>query len=150
MTEMVALVVSEQRRFPQLSYKSDIIFISGESFYQYVVAVHSKPSIKWSKMQSQLLAISIYKFLNLGLDEGDRKVLEKHYRGYDPPCQLDPEDDRFVLKGPKFNPITVVNLLSEKRGYSIKGVPQQVKSLQVTKPIRRKITLNLNYSMAFH
>ena len=50
----------------------------------------------------------------------------------------------------KFNPITVVNLLSEKRGYSIKGVPQQVKSLQVTKPIRRKITLNLNYSMAFH
>ena len=59
------------------------------------------------------------------MDEDDRKVLEKHYRGYDPPCQLDPEDDRFVLRGPKFNPITVINILSEKRGYSIKGVPQQ-------------------------
>ena len=36
MTEMIALLVSEQRRLPQLSYKSDIIFISGESFYQSI------------------------------------------------------------------------------------------------------------------
>ena len=35
----------------------------------------------------------------IGLDEGDRRSLEKFYRGSDPPCQLDPEDNRFVLKG---------------------------------------------------
>lgn len=29
MGEQIAMLVSEQRRYPQLSYKSDIIFISG-------------------------------------------------------------------------------------------------------------------------
>ena len=46
MTEMIALLVSEQRRLPQLSYKSDIIFISGESLYQSVyikVVYNQKP-----------------------------------------------------------------------------------------------------------
>ena len=88
MTEVTAMLLSEQRRYPQLSYKSDVIFISG-------------------------------------LDEGDRRALEKFYRGSDPPCQLDPEDNPFVLKGPKFNPLTVINILSMERGYKIMYNPQQ-------------------------
>ena len=44
------------------------------------------------------ILINYFKFL-IGLDEGDRRSLEKFYRGSDPPCQLDPEDNRFVLKG---------------------------------------------------
>jgi len=87
-TENTAMLVSEQRRNPQLSYKSDIIFISG-------------------------------------LDEGDCRALEKQYRGQDPPCQLDPEDGRFVMKGPKFNPMVVVNILARERGYKVMYNPQQ-------------------------
>ena len=34
-----------------------------------------------------------------GLDDGDKRALEKHYKGNDPPCQVDPEDDRFIMKG---------------------------------------------------
>ena len=60
-----------------------------------------------------------------GLDEGDRKILEKHYRGNDPPCQMDQEDDRFVLKGQTYNPLTVINLLSKERGYKIMYNPGQ-------------------------
>ena len=62
---------------------------------------------------------------NLGLDEGDRRAVEKHFRGNDPPCQLDPEDGRFVLKGPKYNPMVIVNILAEERGYKILYNPQQ-------------------------
>merc|ERR1711935_1019647 len=82
------MVVSEQRRNPQLSYKSDIIFVSG-------------------------------------LDEGDKRELEKHYKGNDPPCQIDPEDDRFIMKGPRFNPTTVINVLAKEKGYKLKYPPQQ-------------------------
>ena len=63
--------------------------------------------------------------LILGLDDGDRKSLDKHYKGNDPPCQMDPEDDRFVLKGPRFNPLVVVNLLIKERGYKLMYNPQQ-------------------------
>ncbi len=61
----------------------------------------------------------------LGLDDGDKRVLEKRYRGEDPPCQLDTEDERFVLKGARFNPITIINILSRERGYKITYNPQQ-------------------------
>ena len=60
-----------------------------------------------------------------GLDEGDCRALEKQYRGQDPPCQLDPEDGRFVMKGPKFNPMVVVNILARERGYKVMYNPQQ-------------------------
>ena len=59
------------------------------------------------------------------MDEGDCRALEKQYRGQDPPCQLDPEDGRFVMKGPKFNPMVVVNILAKERGYKIMYNPQQ-------------------------
>jgi len=51
--------------------------------------------------------------------------LEKQYKGYDPPCQVDPEDERFVLKGPRYNPLIVLNLLMTERGYKVAFNPQQ-------------------------
>lgn len=51
--------------------------------------------------------------------------MEKHYKNNDPPCQVDPEDDRFVMKGPKFNPMTILNILAKERGYKIAFNPQQ-------------------------
>ena len=59
------------------------------------------------------------------MDEGDKRVLEKQFRGNDPPCQMDTEDDRFVLKGAKYNPINVINILSRERGYKLTFNPQQ-------------------------
>lgn len=60
-----------------------------------------------------------------GLDEGDKKVLQNHYKSNDPPCQVDPDDGRFVMKGPCFNPSVIVNLLAKERGYKIAFNPQQ-------------------------
>lgn len=108
MGETIAILVSEQRRNLQLSYKSDIIFVSGrETDFRVVITV------------IQMV------FPVAGLDDGDRKSIERHYRGSDPPCMVDPEDDRFVLKGPKFNPTTVINVLIKDRGYRIAYPPQQ-------------------------
>ena len=63
--------------------------------------------------------------LYVGLDDGDRRALEKKYRGADPPCQMDPEDGRFVLKGARFNPMDVINILGKERGYKVVYNPQQ-------------------------
>lgn len=60
-----------------------------------------------------------------GLDPGDRQVLEQKYSGYDPPCLLDSSDGRFVLKGPIYNPMDVMNCLMIRRGYTVQGNPQQ-------------------------
>ena len=60
-----------------------------------------------------------------GLDEDDRRALDSRFRGFDPPCQVDPEDGRFVLKGPKFNPMDVINVLTKDRGYKVQLNPQQ-------------------------
>lgn len=46
-----------------------------------------------------------------GLDTGDRQALEHRYSGHDPPCLLDSSDGRFVLKGPGYNPMDVMNCL---------------------------------------
>jgi len=60
-----------------------------------------------------------------GLDPGDRQVLEHKYKGCDPPCLLDSSDGRFVLKGAAYNPMDVMNCLMIRRGYKMKGAPQQ-------------------------
>merc|ERR1719500_1231451 len=60
-----------------------------------------------------------------GLDLGDRQVLEQKYSGCDPPCLLDSSDGRFVLKGPIYNPMDVMNILMCRRGYRMQGEPQQ-------------------------
>jgi len=60
-----------------------------------------------------------------GLDPGDRSVLEQKYLGSDPPCLLDSSDGRFVLKGPSYNPLEVMNCLMVRRGYQVEGAPQQ-------------------------
>jgi len=88
MAENWVMVVSEQHRYQGVSYKSDIIVISG-------------------------------------LDPGDRQVLEYKYSGCDPPCLLDSSDGRFVLKGPCYNPMDVINALMTRRGYKVQGSPQQ-------------------------
>jgi hypothetical protein len=38
---------------------------------------------------------------------------------------LDPEDDRFVLKGARFNPLNIINVLTKERGYKMMYSPQQ-------------------------
>jgi len=60
-----------------------------------------------------------------GLDLGDRQVLEQKYAGCDPPCLLDSSDGRFVLKGPIYNPLDVMNCLMSRRGYRMQSEPQQ-------------------------
>jgi len=60
-----------------------------------------------------------------GLDLGDRQVLEQRYAGCDPPCLLDSSDGRFVLKGPIYNPLDVMNCLMGRRGYRVQSEPQQ-------------------------
>jgi len=88
MAENWVMVVSEMHRYQGVSYKSDIIVISG-------------------------------------LDPGDRQVLEQKYSGSEPPCLLDTSDGRFVLKGPCYNPLDVMNCLMTRRGYKVQGNPQQ-------------------------
>jgi len=88
MAENWVMVVSEMHRYQGVSYKSDIIVISG-------------------------------------LDPGDRQVLEQKYSGCEPPCLLDTSDGRFVLKGPCYNPLDVMNCLMTRRGYKVQGNPQQ-------------------------
>jgi hypothetical protein len=79
--------------------------------------------------------------VDLGLDPGDRQVLEQRFQGFDPPCLLDSSDgrsgskivfvfflspySRFVLKGSAYNPMDVMNCLIIRRGYKMQGDPQQ-------------------------
>eukprot|EP00094_Tigriopus_californicus_P010565 TCALIF_10193-PA protein Name:"Protein of unknown function" AED:0.00 eAED:0.00 QI:77/1/1/1/0/0.5/2/48/113 len=86
MVEKWILIISELRRVSQLSYKSDIITVSG-------------------------------------LDEGDKKAIDRAFP--DVVCQQDTDDDRFVLKGPLFNAMKVVNILTTQRGFSMKWNPTQ-------------------------
>ena len=89
MTKNFVFMVAELRRYPQMSYKSDITVLSG-------------------------------------LDAGDRKALDQRFRSDDyPNCQIDKEDKRFVLKGPAFNMMEVINTLVQERGYQIEYNPQQ-------------------------
>jgi len=60
-----------------------------------------------------------------GLDLGDRQVLEQRFAGCDPPCLLDSSDGRFVLKGPAYNPMDVMNCLTSRRGYKMQTEAQQ-------------------------
>ena len=53
------------------------------------------------------------------------KAIDQKFKNIDSPCQLDSEDGRFVLKGPAFNPMDVLNVLIEKRSYRIEYNPQQ-------------------------
>jgi len=80
------LLVTELRRYPQMSYKSDMVVLSG-------------------------------------LDTGDRKALDVHFKKDQ--CLMDTEDRRFVLKGPQFPPMEVINCLVQERGYSVQYNPQQ-------------------------
>ena len=63
--------------------------------------------------------------MSSGLDTGDRQALEQKYVDSDPPCLLDSSDGRFVLKGPGYNPMDVMNCLMVRRGYKMQGAPQQ-------------------------
>ena len=89
------LMIAEMRRYPQMSYKSDIVVLSGKS------SSISNP-IQCGKFfalnkKSEWHRTIIY---CLGLDAGDRKALDAKFKPTDaPPCQFDKEDLRFVLKG---------------------------------------------------
>ena len=52
-----------------------------------------------------LLIIPFPLISNLGLDTGDRKALDVHFKKDQ--CLMDTEDRRFVLKGPQFPPMEV-------------------------------------------
>ena len=69
------MVVSEMHRYQGVSYKSDIIVISGLVF-------------------ENVPLISDHTSLFQGLDPGDRQVLEQKYSGSEPPCLLDTSDGR--------------------------------------------------------
>jgi len=112
------LMIAEMRRYPQMSYKSDIVVLSG-------------------------------------LDSGDRKALDAKFKPTDaPPCQFDKEDLRFVLKGPHFAPMEILNCLAQERGYKVEYNPQQhaiplkqgatddkfALVYQLTKPVIKKTT----------
>ena len=73
MAQNWVLIISEQHRYQGVSYKSDIIVISG-------IFIRHCPHI--------------YNLLTSGLDPGDRQVLEQKYSGCDPPCLLDSSDGR--------------------------------------------------------
>ena len=53
------------------------------------------------------------------------KAIDKSFKEIELHCQLDKEDGRFVLRGPAFNPMIVINALTEARGYKIEYNPQQ-------------------------
>ena len=80
MAENWVMVVSEMHRYQGVSYKSDIIVISG---LIHIVIKHR------------------YRH-NPGLDPGDRQVLEQKYSGCEPPCLLDTSDGRFPTVHKKF------------------------------------------------
>jgi len=61
-----------------------------------------------------------------GLDAGDRIALDyKFKKSGAPPCQYDKEDRRFVMRGPHFAPMEILNCLAQERGYKIIYPPQQ-------------------------
>ena len=83
------LMIAEMRRYPQMSYKSDIVVLSGMSRDHSLLT----SIIMASDYHINLLFAS-------GLDAGDRKALDAKFKPTDaPPCQFDKEDLRFVLKG---------------------------------------------------
>ena len=59
------------------------------------------------------------------MDEGDKSAIDKEFKNIESSCQMDKEDDRFVLKGTDFNPMRVINTLTLHRGYKIEYNPQQ-------------------------
>lgn len=66
-----------------------------------------------------------YHSTSTGLDDGDKRAIDQHFKETDLPCQQDKEDGRFVLKGACFSPMEVINTLTEQRGYKIEYNPQQ-------------------------
>ena len=98
------MIISEQHRYQGVSYKSDIIVISGD------LDTGHKETLQCA---------------SVGLDVGDRQALEQQYAGCEPPCLLDSSDGRFVLKGVNYNPLDVMNVLMSRRGYRVEGEPQQ-------------------------
>ena len=85
------LMIAEMRRYPQMSYKSDIVVLSGMYTFNYFYIL--------KKIRPLLIPCTFMSSI-LGLDAGDRKALDQKYKPTEaPPCQFDKEDLRFVLKG---------------------------------------------------
>ena len=123
------LVISELHRYQGVSYKSDIIVISGNSQQSILenICLDIIFHYKDKEINSVLMTLkAIFVQMKMaGLDTGDRQALEQKYSGCDPPCLLDSSDGRFVLKGAGYNPMDVINCLMARRGYRMQGAPQQ-------------------------
>ena len=110
------LLVTELRRYPQMSYKSDMVVLSGEHLFAFLLLDHTQDfnirytfiarcKFKMNAFSTFLLIIPFPLISNLGLDTGDRKALDVHFKKDQ--CLMDTEDRRFVLKGPQFPPMEV-------------------------------------------
>ena len=100
------MIITEQHRYQGVSYKSDIIVISGLDKGDRKVLQQ-----KYSKHQPPCL-----------LDTSDGRwetLISVNTPFYTPVCV------RFVLKGVNYNPVEVMNVLSSSRGYKLEGEPQQ-------------------------
>ena len=88
------LMIAEMRRYPQMSYKSDIVVLSGKTNMKVTYKICLTELFHIMTRNLYLM------FPFLGLDGGDRKALDAKFKPTDaPPCQFDKEDLRFVLKG---------------------------------------------------
>ena len=76
MAQNWVMMISELHRYQGVSYKSDIIVLSGDT------------------LSCVLLCIIVNIANIIGLDIGDRQALEQKYSGCDPPCLLDSSDGR--------------------------------------------------------
>ena len=96
MSQNWVLMVTELRRYPQMSYKSDIVVLSGKFI---------RLRTRFYCLVFQCNVIISLTILFEGLDTGDRKALDHKFS--DSQCLMDTEDRRFVLKGPQFPPMEV-------------------------------------------
>ena len=101
MSQNWVMVISEQHRYQGVSYKSDIIVISGNSQQSILenicldIIFHYKDKEINSVLMTPKAIFVQMKIPTLaGLDTGDRQALEQKYSGCDPPCLLDSSDGR--------------------------------------------------------
>ena len=98
MSQNWVMVISEQHRYQGVSYKSDIIVISGNSQQSILenICLDIIFHYKDKEINSVLMTLkAIFVQMKMaGLDTGDRQALEQKYSGCDPPCLLDSSDGR--------------------------------------------------------
>ena len=128
MAENWVMVVSEMHRYQGVSYKSDIIVISG-------LAIFLKHLYPHHPYFDQVLILEIDKYLNRNTVAANPPAsltlqmegsppppnirIDKHFWIFSEEKNLFHCPPRFVLKGPCYNPLDVMNCLMTRRGYKV-------------------------------